>query len=162
MLTFVKVKKKLHQIFITLYDTLQFDVTIFSEYYISRTTHISLFVKYLIKITSNIPANQQQIHARYSLKYTISNLYSMRVVDSASFSPPPNSYSDVNGSWSRLMANSWWTLIETAEASSNSEGTPGEFASCTCTTDPEGIQHRYRPCEPAIKIKSRLAPGDPE
>lgn len=63
MLTFVKVKKKLHQIFITLYDTLQFDVTIFSEYYISRTTHISLFVKYLIKITSNIPPNQQQIHA---------------------------------------------------------------------------------------------------
>lgn len=75
MLTFVKVKKKLHQIFITLYDTLQFNVTIFSEYYISRTTHISLFVKYLIKITSNIPPNQQQIHARYSLKYTISNLY---------------------------------------------------------------------------------------
>lgn len=33
----------------------------------------------------------------------------MRVVDSASFSPPPSpppiSYSDVNGSWSRLMVN---------------------------------------------------------
>lgn len=62
-----------------------------------------------------------------------------------------------------VAVNSRWTAIKTAEASSNSKGSSGEFASYTCatTTDPKGIQHRYRPCEPTIKIKSLLAPREP-
>lgn len=63
-----------------------------------------------------------------------------------------------------VAVNSRWTAIKTAEASSNSKGSSGEFASyaCATTTDPKGIQHRYRPCEPTIKIiKSLLAPREP-